>query len=246
MNLKKNWIKHLLMVPILAIFGFLTVGSMDSNSVKGLKLYKEQKYEKAKKVWLNDDDVKTPSITKADSIAACWYLGEIFEKEGNEDKALNYKIKAYNETVKWIGNPWFSTFQEKYPGLYETMVDDNLIYKAKQKQEEERLAQEAENLKHNITGKWKVFSCKYDEKEYAMSNLRSYPKSIELNENGSGTIYWEMAKDVNFNWTIDGNRVIFSGTSLKLGYNNQGYIVCITPAIKHNLGIIYADFFFNK
>ena len=121
----------------------------------------------------------------------------------------------------------------------------------KKKVEEERIESnnmdDSNNDIKNSSGTWSMFRCQYNGKKYDIGELKSYPKKIVLNEDGTGIMYWEGAKNVNFNWSSDNGYMSFSGTELNIQLNSQGYIVCSCAAIKwDNFGIIWADFFFQK
>lgn len=236
MNLKKNWAKHLLMLMILGIFGILAAGSTIDAYGKGMKAYQAGDYAKAKKIWSESPDVKNANSN--DSIEALWYLGEIYQQEGDEEKALECKAKAYNATVG--SNYTLNKIQEKKADLWEKMSTDSLIASAQKKQAAEKAVKKA-------AGTWSMFRCQYDGKKYDTGKLKAYPTKIVLNENGTGTMYWEGANNVNFNWSSDNGYMSFSGTDLNIKMNKQGYIVCACAAIKwDNFGIIWADFFFEK
>lgn len=238
MNLKKNLGRHLIMLAVLGVFGLLAAGSTIDAYGKGMKAYQAGDYAKAKKIWSESSDVK--SLNNTDYIEAAWYLGEIYQKEGDEEAALEWKTKAYNRAV---GDTYSAEkFRNEKSATYEIMLADSLIKTALAKQK-------AEQVKRQFVGTWNLYACQYNGKRYDTSNLRTRPKKIVLNENGTGTIYWDYAKDNDFTWSANGGSISFSGINgngQTLGINNQGYIVLKSIGIKYDLGFIYADYFFTK
>ena len=236
MNLKKNLGRHLIMLAVLGVFGLFAAGSTIDAYGKGMKAYQAGDYAKAKKIWSESPDVK--SLNNRDYIEAAWYLGEIYQKEGNEEAALEWKTKAYNAVVGSDYNT--SRFKADKAETYEAMLSDSLIKTVLAKQK-------AEQVKQNFVGTWRLLQCQHDGSKYEVSRLQHYPKRIVLNENGTGTIYWEYAKDTDFTWSADGGSISFSVGSMPMVVNKSGYIVLRATVMTKNLrGILLCDFFFGK
>lgn len=229
MNLKKHWAKHFVTLVILVIFGFLASGSLDDTK-DGMKAYKSGNYQKAKKIWSNSSDLSY--LSKPEEIEACWYLGELYQQDGDEENALKYKVRAYNAAVDSFTS---REFQEKDSELYSTMCSDSLILQAIRRQQAEK-----------YVGTWTLQYTHHNGQSYSTSNLRTYPKSVVLNENGTGTIYFVNAKNNDFSWSVSNGQLILTGTNFNFGMNSQGFIYLTCPVIKQNLGITYADFLFKK
>lgn len=96
MNLKKNLGRHLIMLAVLGVFGLLAAGSTIDAYGKGMKAYQAGDYAKAKKIWSESSDVK--SLNNTDYIEAAWYLGEIYQKEGDEEAALDMENKGIQQS----------------------------------------------------------------------------------------------------------------------------------------------------
>lgn len=59
-------------------------------------------------------------------------------------------------------------------------------------------------------------------------------------------LVWKKSKNVDFGWSASNDNLVLTGTNFNFGINSDGYIYLTCPAIKQNLGITYADFFFKK
>lgn len=131
MNLRKNWGKHLLMLCLLAVFGVLAGGSLETKSEideKGLKLYKKGEYEKALKMFENGHLEKPSAVSGiGNDIVIGWYRGCILEQKGNKEEAIEWKSKVCSKVLHMIneyGRSSLSSIDKEYPNLIDEILSD--------------------------------------------------------------------------------------------------------------------------
>lgn len=95
-------------------------------------------------------------------------------------------------------------------------------------------------------GTWWRCACHNNGSSYDVGKLYNKPTKVVLQENGTGVMYWDMAKDSNFNWTVHNGKLSISGTALDFGINKSGYMVCQCAAMTNRMDIWWFTFFFSK
>lgn len=248
MNQKKHWGKHMLTIMILGVLAFLAAGSsIRDHAKKGMKAYKAGDYEKAKKLWEKSSHITDPDYyTYAE---ACWFLGEIYYDEGNEEKALEYKIKAYNYLLE--DDFRIKEAKKMESGVYDKMMSDPQIRKKLAQQEKERKERAAAEAKKQFVGTWSFYTINKDGKSYSKSNLIRYPQQVVFKENGTGYVntptYPDGADDhSNFTWSYQNGELTTSLTAMRVGMNEEGYVWCNSSAITKNMGLERVFVFFKK
>ncbi|SFI39987.1 Lipocalin-like domain-containing protein [Treponema bryantii] len=247
MNLKKHCGKHVLTIVIFGVFAFLAGGSTYDAQGKTIKAFKEGDYNKVKKIGEGSSDIKKPT-TMSDA-EACWYLGEVWFMEGDEEKALDYKIKAYNTIIgDYFKN---ESVQKNNPDFYNRMINDSQIKKILAKQEKEKQEKAAAEAKKGIVGTWSFYTINKDGKSYSKSNLKRYPQQVVFKENGTGYVntptYPDGADDhSNFTWSYQNGELTTSLTAMRVGMNEEGYVWCNCSAITKNMGLERVFVFFKK
>ncbi len=246
MNLKKHWNKHALTIIIIGFFAFLAAGSTISAPEKTVKAFKEGDYAKAKKIGEASPDVK--SVNDMVSAEARWYLGEIYYKEGDVEKALESKIKAYNY-VMGSSSKQERCFKDN-PDFYYRMINDPQINEQLAIQEKEQKKRAAAEVKKQYVGTWSFYTVNKDGKSYNRSNLLRYPKQVVFKENGTGYVNTPTTSGADshsdFTWDLVDGKLSTSLSGMKLGMNKSGYIVCSWSAIKYDMGLERVDIFFTK
>lgn len=241
---KTKWSKHILMFTLLVFFGLLASGSMEDDNKKVIKQYEKGNYEKAKEI-AEGNSYFTNVINEYD-IIACYYVGLIYENEGNEEKALKYKIPAYN---KVLDSRYADRVDAIVPKLSSRIYFDSQLKQQLAKQEKEQAAKAAAEALKKFIGVWKFYTVNKDGKSYNKANLLRYPKVIVLREDGTGYINTPTASGADskesFTWTANGNKVSTS-LSYRFGMSPSGYLTWSGSALKVNMGLEHVDVFFKK
>ena len=211
---------------ILVVLGLIMQCNTKCSSNSAINLYENGKYEKAAKIFHK----KVTSFGEyeiLDGVGAvnAYYLSLCYEKLGESEKSQQVK-KEYLEDL-----------QKDYPEIANAIQKEANEFAAAQ-------------LKNNIVGVWNAFmagDALNNNKDIPLSNLRTKPSYCRVNEDGTFTVVFDGARNVNGYWEIsNGKPRFYSGNETSGVLNNQGYILIRTGGILRTGKPTIINYFFKR
>lgn len=208
--------------------------SAKCSSNYAINLYENGKYEKAAKIFHGITSLFYDDVEDFDAIGVvnAYYLSLCYEKLGETEKSQQVK-KEYLEAYSKIRE----TLQEDYPEIADAIQNEANEFTAAQ-------------LKNNIVGVWNAFmagDALNNNKDIPLSNLRTRPSYCRVNEDGTFTVVFDGARNVNGYWEIsNGKPRFYSGNETSGVLNNQGYILIRTGGILRTGKPTIINYFFKR